>query len=398
MRLLILSDTQIGSGTSLVENRTSEQAEMLTQIADLADRERVDLVLHCGDVFDKRHPSEEARLTFKRFAARVTAERPLLIAAGNHDLRHADLPSAVDLYDDCAFVRQPAVRQFGDLFVAMLPWVPLARRVADRNGDRGGIYEETAALLVDAAADLRAQCDGIAILALHWMLSGARLPNGLPVEQLRSVVLPTSALQAQGWDAIFAGDIHVPENLGTDAAPVVSCGSPWVNDFGEAEIEHGVWLYDTETRDLRFEPVEDAHRFVTVDVDLTEIQERPDHYIDLDETDLIASTIAEHFPFTDAVVRVRYRCTAEQARRVDAAALRTLLADAGVWKVYSIQADVVRGDRARVEGVDESMDELDALEAWITANFQSMPAVRDQARRVDALRDLTASFLEEAAA
>lgn len=135
-----------------------------------------------------------------------------------------------------------------------------------------------------------------------------------------------------------------------------------------------------------FVPLADR-RFVTINVDLTdEHSERLSE--GLDETDIVAAHIATEIPLTDAVVRIQYRATEEQHRRVDHAALTALLEDAGVHRVYGgLQWEPVRESRARVQGVDEQLAPNAAVRAWCVANdVADAPAV--------ALERLTSDYLE----
>ena len=145
-----------------------------------------------------------------------------------------------------------------------------------------------------------------------------------------------------------------------------------------------------------FVPLADR-RFVSVECDLTEEVSEPVQSHDpeavspphrtpgshagtgslasLDETDRTAAAIAERLPLAGAVVRVRYRASEEQHRRVDHGALMRLLEDAGAHKVYGgIQWLPVRASRARVAGVDESLAPLAALDLWLGAQNGAVSA------------------------
>jgi DNA repair protein SbcD/Mre11 len=372
-RILALSDTQIGGGRNLALDRLADQESVLNAIADLAASEAVDLVLHCGDVFDSRNPTDDARMVVKRFFDRIAEQCRVVVVAGNHCLRNAALASAVDLYDGCTFVREPRVFEVGDCALACLPWCPPGQYVAGRHGgNRDQANQEIGDLLVEVADGLAGQVESAVtpttILALHWWISGATSPTGYGADPgviREPAVIPLSGLTELGFDAVIAGHVHRPQVL-HEGPPVFYCGPPSVCDWGEVGTKHGVWIFDTETLQRRYIEIPDR-RFVTVDADLTEgpcIDRGLPYAEGPDETDRITAAIAEHFPLTDAVVRLRYRATAEQARRVDHAALRGLLADAGVSKLYAIQPEIVRSERARVEGVDETMDAHEALVAW----------------------------------
>src|SRR5690606_20223496 len=86
----------------------------------------------------------------------------------------------------------------------------------------------------------------------------------------------------------------------------------------------------------------------------------------------------------DAIVRVRYRATEEQARHIDHAAIVRALEQAGAHRVYAIQPEIIREDRRRVEGLDETLSPLQALDMWVESHSPSVPA--------DALRDRTAAY------
>jgi exonuclease SbcD len=434
VKILALSDTQLGSGRNLAADRLADQEAVLDQIADLADAEDVDLVVHCGDVFQSRTPSDEARLVFKRFAKRIAnGPRDFVVVSGNHDLRNAALASPVDLTDDYYdFVREPRVLQTRAGALACLPWAPPGNYIASRNGSsREQLNAEIAALVIKSAAWLRrgdpySDYPGPMILAGHWMVSGGSLPNGLPVSMLGGPVLPLPDLEELGFDLCLFGDVHVPERLGLK---VISVGSPALNDWGEENIKHGVWIIETEEgldTASRFVPLDDR-RFQTVDVDLTKalpeeggvnqsssdsngqemsplrsprdsslertsVSTSPPAGSAFDESDAIAAALATHFPLTDATVRLRVKAIADQIRCVDFTAIRKLAEDAGVHRLIVAPPDIERVERARVAGVDETLSVPAALDLWVQS--QSLAWPRGQSP-IEPLRMLTAELLEE---
>ena len=85
MRFFHLSDLHIGKqlhSYSLKE----EQEDILNQIVDRAKEYQPDVILICGDIFDKIVPSGEAYEMFDRFLMDLSETGiPILIIAGNHD-------------------------------------------------------------------------------------------------------------------------------------------------------------------------------------------------------------------------------------------------------------------------------------------------------------------------
>lgn len=87
MKIFHLSDLHIGkqlNGYSLKEN----QEAVLNQIVDYAASRHPDVILICGDIYDKTAPSGEAYTMFGNFLealSRIKPEITVLIIAGNHD-------------------------------------------------------------------------------------------------------------------------------------------------------------------------------------------------------------------------------------------------------------------------------------------------------------------------
>lgn len=418
-RLLCTADLHIGAGSDHRVDALADQEHVLVQIVGHARAADVDTLLLAGDVFHRPKPTPAELHVFSRFArALEEAAIPTVAILGNagHDQLGADLPSALELFasDWMRVSRVPElVRAAGDVAVCTLPSVPISRLVAMRGGgDRGETIELAAELLIDVARELREQVpEGWpSVLMGHWSVSGAELFSGLPVGQLHDVLLPVEELEALGFDAVVLGHVHKPQLFSVGAAPVFYCGSPMIHNFGEAG-DHGVWILDLEGGNQvspEFVALDDR-RFVTVNVDLSSLGSGvtgaqpggdanlgpaplrfPTDASQIDPADEITAAISEQLPLADAVVRVSYRATEEQHRRVDHAALTGFLEETGVHKVYGgIHWEPVRETRARVAGVDESLTPLEAVRSWCKANAAS----DDEGQR---LESLTSEYLAAA--
>lgn len=378
-RLLATGDLHLGCGTAYATDRLADQEQILDRIADLAIDRNVDAVLLAGDIFHQPKPTPEVLHVFSRFCARLErAAIPAVAVLG--DIRHDQLavitPTALELFargDWMRVSRHPElIKLTDDTYVCTLPAVPVHRlvTVTGRGEDVNAI---AAAMLYETAAELRGEvpAGARAVLLGHWAVEGAALPNGLPVENFGKPMLSVDGLEQLGFDVVVLGDIHRPQLLGNAGLYV---GSPGCWDFGESSYEHGVWILGDLSAhgqmEAEFVPIADRP-FVTVDADLTDgliFELDRVGRATIDETDAIAARISDKLPLTDAVVRIRYRATDEQHRRVDAAALKGFCLDAGAHKVFQIVPEIVRASRARVEGVDETLDERTALDSWCTAN------------------------------
>lgn len=87
MKIFHVSDLHIGktlNGYSLAENQTM----VLSQIIQYAKKERPDVLLICGDIYDRSVPSGDACELFDQFITKyseIEPKIPVLLIAGNHD-------------------------------------------------------------------------------------------------------------------------------------------------------------------------------------------------------------------------------------------------------------------------------------------------------------------------
>lgn len=393
-RLLCTADLHIGAGSDYADDRLQDQEDVLTLIVDLAQAREVDLCLIAGDVFHRPRPTPSELHAFARFVRsmdRIGVPTIAILGNAGHDQDGHGRPAALELFEGPRFrvSRNPErITEFAGVTVCTLPSIPVTRLVALLGGgDRHEINEKTVDYLLKIAADgLRPACDPSkpCLLLGHWSVSCASLPNGLPVADLHEPVLPLREIEAMGFDAVVLGHIHKSQPLSTlapddELMPIFYTGSPMVTNYGEAGFEHGVWQIDLcegQYPVTEFVPLADRS-FVTIDVDFTEGDD--------------FSQLLEHYGdwshLQDAVVRVRYRATEADHRRVDQASLKRALLDLGAHRTYQIVPEIIREQRARADGVDETLAPESALDAWIAANeLAEQPA--------ESLRDRTRGYLE----
>ena len=402
MRALCCGDVHFGHGDSygrVPGERLAEQEAVWGQIIALAGDREADAILVAGDVFEGPLPTPEHYAAFARPLRDATCPVIAISGNGRHDSAMRDTNALEVIGDLLVLHTRPAVTEVAGVSIACLPWAPVSRLVA-AHADRGrdDLHSFAAELLLETARWLRAQTDGPMILLTHYAISGASLPNGMTSDQLREVVLPLSELERLGFDAIVAGHLHRPQLLATDPAdpmiPILYVGSPLPLDFGEGGYEHGCWIVDLDplfgASVPEFVPIA-SRRFVTAEFDFTReaIADGTAFEDELYGAAHLAAFKADT-GLAGAFVKIRYRATSEQAAAINDAALRQDLLDAGAHKVW-IEPTIERDARARVEGMDESMDDRQALDMWLDA--QDAP---DRSR--EALRPLHEGYLAEVAA
>ncbi len=86
MKLLHTSDWHLGKYLNNF-SRHAEQQEVLEEICEIAEREKVNAILIAGDLFDTYNPPTESVELFYRILKRLSANgtRAVIAIAGNHD-------------------------------------------------------------------------------------------------------------------------------------------------------------------------------------------------------------------------------------------------------------------------------------------------------------------------
>lgn len=396
-RILAVADLHLGASPDFgrapygPESRLADQRGIWEHVNHLALSERCDLILFAGDAFHRRRPSPSELVAF-RAGLDQSHGTPTIAIDGNHDVTTPELPSALSIFDDrdngigwFRLSRTPEVIEVAGVSVATLPWAPAARLIAARDGgDRDEANADVAQILLDIARQLRAECppDRPAILLAHWAVSGAALPTGISADDLREPVIPLHDLEAVGFDRVVLGHLHKHQVLDPHGR-IGYCGSPCVIDWGEANERHGVWVIDTDlhvSQGSRFVPIEDRP-FATIEYDFAG---DPDASFEQDAANRFYGDV------DGAVVRVRYRATREQAARIDNNQIAQALLSAGAWRVF-VQPDIIRQDRARVEGLDDHLTPAQALDLWL--DLQQL----DDATMAGRVRAQTAAYLEQVA-
>jgi DNA repair exonuclease SbcCD nuclease subunit len=187
-------------------------------------------------------------------------------------------------------------------------------------------------------------------------------------------VSPREGLASASFDLICFGHIHKAQVV-NESPPLIYTGTPAVCNWGEVRDQHGVWIYDTADA-LRFVPIEDR-AFITLEPSAEELIDTPE--------------MLEGVAMEGATIRVKYVCDEEQARRIDGCAIRRSLMACGASKVV-FRPTVERAVRARVEAMDESLDETAAFDLWLASQNGSVSV------DPEALRALHDEFLERSKA
>ena len=132
MKFAHLADTHLGYRQFGLIEREKDFYEVFEKVIDKIIEEKVDFVIHSGDLFETSRPSPLALLTFQKGLLKLKgAGIPMYAIAGNHDLamRKDSIPPQVLFKKLGLKVISPINTNymFGDIFIAGLPYSPASR-------------------------------------------------------------------------------------------------------------------------------------------------------------------------------------------------------------------------------------------------------------------------------
>ena len=234
MRALHTSDWHVGKRVGRFD-RGDEYAEVIAEVAAIADREEVDLVLHSGDLFDRPMPPVPSlRTALDGLVALADGgRRPVVAIAGNHDsaslfetLAPFLTPINVHLIGD---IKRPDAGGVLDLETpggrAVVSCFPFLRagRVIDFVAEADEWYKKYADRLraiseayATHAAEV-ASNDAVTFLVSHFLIGGAKVhghgaPRGERALHMGEAYAGTAEAIPPGPQYVAMGHIHAPQS------------------------------------------------------------------------------------------------------------------------------------------------------------------------------------------
>lgn len=245
MRVAVIADSHFDESS-----RFEECVRVHAWIAEDIRERDVDLVLHAGDVFERKSTPTERRAVADWLRS-VADVAPVVIVRGNHDAL-GDLPLLERLRTrhPITVVEDARVVHVAGAAVACLAWprksAILAQAQLTQAEGELAAGDALRSVLRGLGQQLAAH-DGPRILLAHAMVSGSRTSTGQPLVGC-DLELGLDDLQLVGADAYALGHIHKgqgwelprPADRQRHApvpAPVLYPGSPRRTAFGEVEAK-----------------------------------------------------------------------------------------------------------------------------------------------------------------
>ena len=129
MKFAHLADTHLGYRQFGLIEREKDFYEVFEKVIDKIIEEKVDFVIHSGDLFESARPSPIALLNFQKGLLKLKgAGIPMYAIAGNHDIvmRNDSIPPQIIFKKLGLKVISPINTNYmhGDIFIAGLPFYP----------------------------------------------------------------------------------------------------------------------------------------------------------------------------------------------------------------------------------------------------------------------------------
>ena len=380
MRALHTSDWHVGKRLGRYD-RSEEYRDVIAEVAEIADAEEVDIVLHSGDLFDRPVPPIGAMDIAFSGLVRLTdsGRRPVVVIAGNHD--SAGFFEALSPFLEAqnihlvGDIRRPDAGGVLDLetaagraVVSCFPFLREGRafHVWDAIDDHYKLYADRLRAISEAYSTYAGSVagnDAVQFLVAHFLVGGAKVhghgaPRGERALHMGEAYAATSEAIPPGPQYVALGHIHAPQPVPGAKVPAEYAGSLLELDFGEAGETKRVVVVDVEPGTpaaVRSVPLNGGRRLVRAQGEWQQLLTRDDthdSYLDL--------TVATAGPDPGLIDRAR---------------------DEFDFLVH-VRADYPRADSHSAARIGKSLDELYALYYLEQEGIEAPPELLAEFRRV----------------
>ena len=255
MKLMHLSDLHLGK-LVLEQSMIDDQKYILNQIIDIVKKEKVDIVLIAGDVYDKSIPTIEAVNLFSNFLTKLYKLKVLIfVISGNHDSKDR-LSFGNELFVDNGIyiegifngnLRCETINdKYGKLNIYMLPFikpVEIKRFYPDEIIDT---YEDAIKCILKHSSINKSERN---IIMVHQFVTSL----GESVIRSDSESISLGGIDNidvnlfKDFDYVAMGHIHGPQKVGRET--VRYSGSPLKYSFSEVNQKKSVCIIEFNSKE-----------------------------------------------------------------------------------------------------------------------------------------------------
>ena len=310
MKLFHLSDLHLGKRVNEF-SMLEDQQYILSRILEWVHKEKPDVLILAGDIYDKAVPSAEAVSLFDWFLTEL-ADRacPVCIVSGNHDSAErlafgARLMNARNIFLSPVYEGKVETVDFKDSFgrirIHLLPFVrPLSVRHAFPKEAEGIVDYQTA--LRTAVEHMELLEGERNVLAAHQFITGAMSCES---EETVGGLDNGDASLFDAFDYVALGHIHSPQSVGRKE--VRYCGTPLKYSFSEVSQEKSITVVELEEKGnvqiktLPLIPLRDMRKIRGTYMEVTDRA----FYEGTDQQDYIQVTLTDEEDIPDGLQKLR---------------------------------------------------------------------------------------------
>ena len=309
MKILHLGDLHLGKRVNEI-SMIEDQKFILDQIVTLVKEEKIDVILLCGDIYDKAIPTIEAIHLLDEFLEELSDLKvEVLMISGNHDSAErlsfgAKLFESSDIYIsqvyDGEMKRIVLKDQYGPISVYLLPFLkPAAVRHALQRDDINTYEEGVMAALQECEIDTTQRN----VLVAHQFVTGADRSDS--EETWVGGLYNVSAEVFKDFDYVALGHIHRSQKMGRETLRY--SGTPLKYSFSEADHKKSVTIVELlEKGNVRVStvpliPRRDMRKLRGTYMDVT----AKDHYTAENKMDYLQITLTDEEDVPGALQKLR---------------------------------------------------------------------------------------------
>ena len=352
--------------------RRADTIRCMQEVYYRAFLEEPDVTIIAGDLFNRSRvwadtALEDVNDALEKFIiplCKCSDAVVLLFGTMNHDNPRAFelIKRATQDLKNLHIYTEPKVEEIttsnGPVQIVAVPGFDKARlRLFCPGVDKETENRNATALINDIMLGLSTELDKSkpSVLVAHYTVSGSEADNGSAFLAGQDVVVLPATIDAMGVDLACFGHIHKPQRL-VCQTPAFYCGSVNQLTFNDEGTEHGFYIHTIDGQ---------------VSSEFAVTPERKHYTLRLSPEDVSAFITGGVAPtpdgISDAVVRVRYSCTAEQDKAFNRAELQKYLMQVGAFYVAEVMPEDVEELDAK-DQLTEHDGPAECLARWLDTN------------------------------
>lgn len=376
MKILHTGDIHLGDLAGPTKDgqnlRREDTIRCMREVYYRAFLEEPDVTIIAGDLFNRSRvwadtALEDVNDALEQFIiplCKCSDAVVLLFGTMNHDNPRAFelIKRATQDLKNLHIYTEPKVEEIttssGPVQIVAVPGFDKARlRLFCPGVDKETENRNATALINDIMLGLSTELDKSkpSVLVAHYTVSGSEADNGSTFLAGQDVVVLPATIDAMGVNLACFGHIHKPQRLMCQT-PAFYCGSVNQLTFNDEGTEHGFYIHTIDGQ---------------VSSEFAGTPERKHFTLRLSPEDVSAFITGGVAPtpdgISDAVVRVRYSCTAEQDKAFNRAELQKYLMQAGAFYVAEVMPEDVEELDAK-DQLTEHDGPAECLVRWLETN------------------------------